>query len=340
MGRARVELFRRLFPNKREGFEDLFFEELESWFSADIACCDACYDDFVDQWPAIYLRDIEFQKSGTPLDVFYDGSDLRELFTEEEFWEYAKEINCPRCGCPLTANIWPYNFPFTTPEGFEEKSEEMAQIAGKTPFLVLSHPFAKQVYDDIKRVGSKITPSKLLDNYYRARPCNEIKTVSPSALGPPPVSSTPEGRYNHSGKPVLYIANNEKTAYLELGCSSCVFYVAKIKLLSSMKILNLLDEDLGSDVLKALVYSSLLSTPSSKSDWYKSGYVFSRFVADCVYDAGLDGIKYPSVRPSDGHNLVLFNRVKDGDLICTVQNIETINIETPSKLSIHYAEPE
>ena len=84
MGRARVELFRRLFPNKREGFEDLFFEELESWFSADIACCDACYDDFVDQWPAIYLRDIEFQTSGTPLNVFYDGSDLRELFTEDE----------------------------------------------------------------------------------------------------------------------------------------------------------------------------------------------------------------------------------------------------------------
>jgi hypothetical protein len=47
MGRGRVEVFKMIFPNKHEGFVDLFLESLDSWFSADIACCDACYDEFV-----------------------------------------------------------------------------------------------------------------------------------------------------------------------------------------------------------------------------------------------------------------------------------------------------
>ena len=41
-------------------FCEIFYHELESWFTADIACCDDCYDDFLSKWPAVYSRDSDF----------------------------------------------------------------------------------------------------------------------------------------------------------------------------------------------------------------------------------------------------------------------------------------
>ena len=32
-------------------FEDDFIRELDSWFTADIKCCNNCYEDFLESWP-------------------------------------------------------------------------------------------------------------------------------------------------------------------------------------------------------------------------------------------------------------------------------------------------
>lgn len=50
MGQDRLAIYKILIPDKFEGFEELFCEELNSWFNADIACCDECYDEFTNQW--------------------------------------------------------------------------------------------------------------------------------------------------------------------------------------------------------------------------------------------------------------------------------------------------
>ena len=127
---------------KRYLFEDLFADAIESWFTADIACCDACFDEFVREWPALYLRDIGFQSSVWDLGLIYEGSRLREMYSKEEFWEFVKDIECPRCLSPLKCHIWPYNLPFDPPDGFETAAQQIATIAGVTPFLLLTHPFA------------------------------------------------------------------------------------------------------------------------------------------------------------------------------------------------------
>ena len=45
-----------------EIFEEYFEHAIESGFSADIACCDACYDEFLSLWPHVYsANDSEFQ---------------------------------------------------------------------------------------------------------------------------------------------------------------------------------------------------------------------------------------------------------------------------------------
>jgi len=53
-------------------FEDEFYAALETWFAADIACCEGCYDDFLKLWPHAYSADnAEFQCSEISLELFY-----------------------------------------------------------------------------------------------------------------------------------------------------------------------------------------------------------------------------------------------------------------------------
>lgn len=59
-------------------FEELFFDEVDSWFAADVACCGACADDFCSRWPLVAKRDEDFQGSCIELSLFYEGSRLRE----------------------------------------------------------------------------------------------------------------------------------------------------------------------------------------------------------------------------------------------------------------------
>ena len=132
--------------NDSRVFESIFFEELEKLFTADIACCELCYDDFRSQWPAFPLRELAFRAAQIDLNLVYSGSRLCELYTENEYNDLVKEINCPRCRRPLASNIWAYTFPFNPPKDFDKYASEMAAIARETPFLVLQHPFARKVY--------------------------------------------------------------------------------------------------------------------------------------------------------------------------------------------------
>ena len=321
MGRGRVEVFKTIFPNKHEGFVDLFLESLDSWFSADIACCDACYDEFVRKWPGTYLRDMDFQRSAIDLGCFYEGSDLADVFTEDEFWENLKQLKCPRCGVALSANIWPYNFPFDVPNGFEENVAAIAELAKATPFLVLVNTFAKAVYDDIQE-AAKVLSDEVLRPHCRGRLDSRLENPGPAELGPPPPAMTGEGRYNHAGRPVCYMASDPETVFLELGEPSGKIYLADVEIKRPVKIIDFAGGLLGSDTLNALIYSSLLSSPTKGEGWDKPEYMFSRFVADCVQSAGIDGIRYPSTRSSNGHNVVLFNRGGDWNGLVEIGHIK------------------
>lgn len=54
-------------------FCDMFYHELESWFSADIACCDECDDNFISKWPAVNFINYDFQKNSIDIKCFYSG---------------------------------------------------------------------------------------------------------------------------------------------------------------------------------------------------------------------------------------------------------------------------
>jgi hypothetical protein len=157
MESIRIRTARVLYPNVEDAFEDLFIEGLDSWHSADHVSCSACYGDFAATWPGIVASDT-FQRRYLDLETFYSGSALQQLYDAETYERLCQRILCERCGKAVGSDFWAY-----TPPKFEEEIAEIADIAAKTPFLVLRHPLATRVLTLIEKVGEVTTPVSITD---------------------------------------------------------------------------------------------------------------------------------------------------------------------------------
>lgn len=303
LGMSKEDMFNAL--------NELFYDDLESWFNAGTFYCDSCVDAFIEKWPGIYSRDMDFQRNSIELDSFYEGGRIRDLFTKEEFDNLAKEMECPNCGELVLGVIWPYDMRFEVPDDFEDILNEIALLAEKAPFLLLSHPFAQQVYDEINALSKTTTTSNLNKTLFRARKYRKDKTYIANDFLVPEKKDIEEGRYNHTGRQVLYLAEDELTCFREMRSPELGIMLAKIEFPKKMKILDLMSEDLDeNDIIQAIKYSSLLSSPIEGEGWYKPQYVFTRFVADVAMSAGFEAIRYPSVRFSQGSNIAILDYEK------------------------------
>ncbi len=293
-------------------FEELFYRDLESWFSSDIACCDNCYDDFLKNWPHAYAADnAAFQRSGIDLRCFYSGSRLRDIYTEEQFFKFLRLLECPRCGEELKYNIWPYNLPFDVEAEFERYLIELSELSQNTPFLILKHNFAQKIHEAIKNLSEISLPTALPESLYRARASSSFDKTEASNFDFPPNDVVSEGRYNHAGIPALYLGSTPETCFHEMREVAC--HIAEIKINKSIKILDLVNpydaHEKHHHLLNTIVYSALMSAKQDDTGWYRPKYVFSRFISDCAKSAGFDAIKYPSTRDgSENYNLVILNQ--------------------------------
>jgi hypothetical protein len=290
-------------------FQEIFYRDLESWFNAFTFYCDSCVDEFIQNWPGIYHRDEEFQRNAIPIDTFYDGSRrVRECFNKDEFTSFLCDLGCPNCKENHFHNIWPYDMGFSVPHGFNNYLVEIADLAEKTPFLLMTHPFAQQVYKEIETI-SRNTSSTLHNNlFYRARNIEENKIYSSTDFLAADKSLIKEGRYNHAGNQVLYLGDNELTCFRELRSPVEGVMVAEILITVHLRILDLSDETLeDNDIMQAILHSTMMSSPAEGEGWNKPHYVFTRYVADVAKATGFDAIRYPSVRNDEGFNLVVLN---------------------------------
>lgn len=281
----------------KNAFELAFLDQVESGYTADIACCDACYDEFAALWPlASVANNHKLERSGISLRLFYENSRLPELFSREEFDEFSADLTCPRCGGPLGPNMWPYNFPFDVGDGFEERVKELSALGQSMPFLLLSDPFAQETLKLIEHISLNLAPTVLNLLLYRGRVSDTPLQAVLAEFDKPPRASTVEGRYNHAGSPVLYLASDFATCVEEMRRKPCS--IAEIEFKTPLKILDLVAPDKAHpdnyDDLAALTYSALMSAKQPDDGWHKPTYVFSRFIADCCRRHGIHGIKYPS----------------------------------------------
>ena len=306
MGRNRIAVWRLLYPDKLDvdAFTNLFLEVLESADAGDIVCCDSCYDDYARTWPGITASE-GFQSDSIDLDWLHSTSELAEVYTKKEFFDLCEEMGCPNCGQPLRYNIWPFNPDFEIPSEFEGQIAEIDKIVTRTPFLVLTHTLAKRVFDEVGDVAESTEPKLIGDGLFRARPLG-TERLPEQFLAPPPAVCR-EGRFNHAGRPVLYLTSSPEVALAELDSPEEGVLLASVKLKAPVKVVDLGNEDLPSDILRAVTASALVSAPAIRDGWDKPEYTFSRFVADCATHGGFSAIRYPSVKASSGFNLVVFS---------------------------------
>lgn len=158
------------FEDDQDFFEEIFIRDVEKWFTADIACCDECHDDFLSDWPhADYADGFQFQRNSIDFGSFFSGGSLQDYFNEKQFFKMAANMQCPRCAAPLVGNIWAYNLPFDIPADFGYNLEKLSALSRKTPSLLLSNSFAKNVFELIHQIGSEAQPISIEFSLYRAR---------------------------------------------------------------------------------------------------------------------------------------------------------------------------
>ncbi|MEX2697081.1 RES family NAD+ phosphorylase [Rhizobium mongolense] len=300
-------------------FNDIVSDEVDSAYASSICCCDACYDDFQRYWPGVAFREMEFQTQSMDLAGFIDYSRIVDLYSPAELSTLRHLVKCPRCGAHIAGYMWLYEHRFSGADDLESAIEELTALGSRTPFLILEHDLAGRLLEQIRLHASTVTPTALPNVLYRARSAESVAQLGQSpaemeSYAPAPAEHVTEGRFNHAGSPMLYLANTSKTALREIGEPDKDFHVAALTIHQPMRVLDLvdIDEDIPSyELFAAIANSALLAAPRTGKGWLRQQYVFSRFVADCARSAGFDAIRYGSTKDPEGWNYVLLEPRND-----------------------------
>jgi hypothetical protein len=320
-------------------FNDRLSDEIDSWFASSVCCCDYCYDDFKAHWPDVAFREMEFQTQSSETDSLVEGTRLPDIYSPAEISTLKRLICCPRCFNYDSPILWIYEHRFSDAGDMERSIDELLTLGRNTPFLLLEHSFAQRVLAEIRALSSLVTPSPIQIPLYRARHSDDVNKLSqqPSDLetyGPPPAEFVGEGRFNHAGSTMLYLASSAETAAAELGNPGELCFVGELKLRGPLRLLDLADIDETApehELLHALARSALLAAPRTGEGWVKRQYIFSRFVADCARSAKFDAIRYGSIKHLDGANYVLLRPPKDISTIASLTSYRPILCPDPSK---------
>ncbi len=302
-----------------DSFNDAFSDELDSSFSSSIACCDNCYADFRAHWP-----DVTFRRDGTELMSMethwaVDESRLSGAWSPAEYSSLRRLVQCPRCLTFDSANIYLFEHRFSDARDMEDDIDALITIGSVTPFLLLEHSFAQRVLAEVRAEGARAKVEALTQPLYRARLADDVAHLrqppdDPATYGPAPASATSEGRFNHAGVPMLYLADAGAVAAAELGAVGQACLVGTLRIMAPLKIFDLIradGESVDSDLFDALANSALLGAPRTGDGWIKRQYVFSRYVADCARSAGFHAIRYGSTKTQAGVNYVILDPPND-----------------------------
>jgi RES domain-containing protein len=309
-------------------FNGAFSDEIDSAFASSICCCDRCYQDFRDHWPEVPFRDDEFRSMEKLWAV--EVSRLPGIWSPAEISTLRHAVLCDRCGEFVPYNIWVYELRFSGADEIERAVDELLTIGNQTPFLLLEHDFARQVLEHIRAAAGRGAALPAGSRLFRARGSQQVDDLGQDrdaleTYAAPPAQYVTEGRFNHAGTPMLYLASTAEVATAEIGMPGESCLVAEIELLQELRLLNLVELDEmeeGYDLMQALSCSALLSAPHVGQGWQRRQYVFSRFVGDCARSAGFDAIRYGSTKSYKGTNIVLLDPAKDFGLAVRLIGVE------------------
>jgi hypothetical protein len=189
--------------------------------------------------------------------------------------------------------------------------EEFGAHLARHPYLGLDHPVGRRIRQAVRNA-----PRTRLDaaTWHRARVPEGPERRRAAEMGPPPATWT-EGRFNHHGQTVFYLASSAEGACAETaphGVRRCILWVQRFRVSRLSGLLDLAGATgqappgRGGVGLLTAGLNAVMDRlrPDPESPW-KPEYFVPRFVADAARAAGFRGILYCSTRFA-GYNAVLF----------------------------------
>lgn len=247
---------------------------------------------------------------------------LQNLDIPEEVWDEVVEgIVCQNCGGSVE---------LADTVGTKTKEEqELEELYGRLkkvlspkldefqshleqwPYLGLKHPIGKKILKQITDFPFVTIRDAV---WYRARTPRGGSSMDVTELQPPDPTrvAIPEGRYNHFGQRVFYLAESSEAAALEtLEGQAGIAWTLGFRIKHIELILDLEPEagfpNTGLGLLAfGLTYGGHLDRDVQRDQGWKPEYFIPRFIADCARMSGLKGIKFKGTRTWQS-NLVLFS---------------------------------
>jgi RES domain-containing protein len=284
----------------------------------------------LDEWAERLQPEVAYCYNCQPRDdgefiwVVGDQIDMSDFLSEhevpEKLWDaVAEKLRCDNCGTELDLSCEigrKSNAEKAADEQWRQWHREYApRLEGfvrwleKHPYLGADHPLGRDFLAQIKEFPTVTYARK---EWWRARRVEGPTAFTTEEMGPPPLPPKSEGRYNHHGQRVFYLASDKENAAAEaLGEGESLVWVQQFEILDRTKLLDLRvpfsHEDMGAIplLLAGLAWSRAhMTSDDPKSEW-KPQYFLPRFIADCARRHGFRGIVFDSPKHY-GQNLVLF----------------------------------
>lgn len=255
-----------------------------------------------------------------------DESSLEDVFENYEVPEkfrdeLAAELSCPGCGS---------NFERWQDVGLEPESaktarrrwEEWADLRPRLeefgthlehfPYLGLAHEVGRAIFESVPTFPSTVVGNRV---WYRARPIKSGKRLVEAEMGPPPAEKVwSEGRFNHFGQRVFYLASSPVGALMEtldVRNGERLGWVQEFRVDPDFRVLNLETDHWAAEderlplLALGLINEHLPSLQPNYSLPWRPEYFVPRFIADCARQHGFRGVLYQASKHY-GSNLVLF----------------------------------
>ena len=252
---------------------------------------------------------------GEPVWILGERGDLSDLLEEHEVpeasWaELSSALRCPNCGADLDQSdevglysehelavraLW-----MQWRKRWEKRFQEFYGHLERYPYLGLGHDIGRRVMRAVRTLPVATIED---EKWYRARRVTDSRVLVASDFWPPDPATVeiPEGRYNHHGQALFYLADSREVAALEvLRGEKGVAWVQCVTVRRLAPVLDLApdwhddpDPSLGVVAL-ALAHTGILSRGASPSASWKPEYFLPRFVADCTRAAGIGAIVFSS----------------------------------------------
>jgi hypothetical protein len=262
-----------------------------------------------------YCTNCQPFEAGEPVWILGERNPLFEVFQdyeipEEQWRDVAAALRCPNCGADLDAlddvgllsehdravrELWS-EWRKRWARQFEEFHEHLERL----PYLGLAHRMGRRIS---KAVRALPTSEIQEETWFRARAILDSTVPRSSDFWPPDPArvQVPEGRYNHYGQSIFYLADSAEAAGLEaLGVHAGVVWVQQFTIRSLLPVLDLAPEILDDPdprqglVALGLAHTGVLRRAANRYRSWKPEHFLPRFVADCARSCGIKAIVFAS----------------------------------------------